>query len=232
MKTTFISICFVVPGLVLAQEPASQPTSQPASMASSRPALPPPEVVAPTEPLVGWTPPSFDEPAESLPVALEDTSLEPPKPPRPIAQVANATFAATGIGFIGASSSALLGLIAATEPNNPGAAREETALGWQLGAAFGSGLGVVLSARDNGRGGSRLGAFVGSTLATGLSVALAFPATDILTVGIDDAENTIPYFFVVPYVASIGGALLGYELFPQKGRLARGTKPLSHFGKR
>jgi hypothetical protein len=232
MRKIIFTLSLFASGALFAQEPSSQSTSQPSSQATSRPALPPPAVVAPTEPLVGWTPPSFDEPAESQPVE-ENTALEPPAPPRPISQIANATFASAGIGFIAASSGALLGLISAARPNQPGAAREETALGWQLGGAFGTGLGVVLSARDNARTGSRAGAFVGSAIATTLSVVIAFPATDILEVGVDDAQNTIPFFFVVPYVASVGGAMLGYELFPQKGKLAKiSNKALSSFGRK
>ena len=214
-KTAFALALLCSSATSLAQTPSSQPTTQ----ASSQPTLPPPEVEAPTEPLVGWVAPSFEEPA-SQPIE-ERVDLLPPEAPRPASQIGNALFAAAGIGFISASSGALLGLISSSQLNNPGAAREETALGWQLGSIFGSGLGVVLSARAHGRPGSRLGAFVGSTLATSLAVAVAFPATDILSAGIDNAKNPIPFFFAVPYVASIGGALLGYELFPTKKASAR-----------
>jgi hypothetical protein len=209
----FALLCSSAPAL--AQTPSSQAASQPTSQATSLPALPPPEVEAPTEPLVGWVPPSFDEPA-SQPLEEERSYIEPPEMPRPAFQIGNALFAAAGIGFISAASGGLIGLISSTQLDNAGAAREEAAIGWQLGSAFGSGLAVVLSARSHGRPGSRLGAFIGSTLATSIAVAVAFPATDILSVGIDNAKNPIPFFFAVPYVASIGGALLGYELFPSR----------------
>jgi hypothetical protein len=215
-KIVFAIVLLCSSATSFAQAPSSQPTTQ----ATSQPALPPPEVEAPTEPLVGWVPPSFEEPA-SQPTEEARFDLLPPEAPRPASQIGNALFAAAGIGFISASSGALIGLISSSQLNNPGAAREETAIGWQLGSAFGSGLGVVLSARSHGRPGSRLGAFIGSTLTTSLAVAVAFPATNIVGAGIDNAKNPIPFFFAIPYVASIGGALLGYEFFPTKRASAR-----------
>jgi hypothetical protein len=211
MKKIVLAFALFSSASALAQNPSVQPTTQ----AASQPALPPPEVVAPTEPLVGWTPGSFDEPTSEPVVEEENTSFSPPEIPRPASQIGNALFAAAGIGFISASSGALIGLFSAARPNDVGAGREEMALGWELGSAAGAGLGVALSARSHSRPGSTLGAFVGSTLATAIAVGVAFPATKIVSVGIDDAPNTIPFFFAVPFVASIGGSILGYEFFPR-----------------
>lgn len=200
-----------------AQNATSQPTSQPASQPTSRPSLPPPETVAPTEPLVGWTPPTFQEP-ESQPTEEPVNILPPEPPPGPAAQIGNAAFAAGGLGFIGAATGSLIGLLSVTQLGGGefDDAREELGLGFELGTAAGAGFGVIMSGRSNQRPGSKLGAFVGSFLATSAAVAIAFPATDIVNQGIDEAEGKISFFFVLPYVASVGGAVLGYELFPRK----------------
>lgn len=215
---------WMVPVLLLspgawAQFPASQPASAPASAPVSQPSsgpasLPAPRVLPPEGELEGWDPERG--PVSSAPVEEEPERfvLPPPVPPTRAQLLGSQFVGGIALGFVGGAVGTLAGVFVAAQDNNLGAAREEAALGFGIGTGLGAGLGIGLASRAKGHGGSRSGAIAGGLLASGAAIAVGLAGSQVLEVGLDEARLPVLFFFALPYAASVGGALAGYELLP------------------
>jgi hypothetical protein len=47
-----------------------------------------------------------------------------------------------------------------------------------------------------------------------VATAIGLAGSQVLQVGLEEARQPILFFFAIPYAASIGGAIAGYEFLP------------------